>query len=130
MDDLRTAYVNIHDHEVDLLTKVLPFVEKRREFVRKVLGPKLPTQAEVDEHYVMGHTIFRNWCPVCVRAYGKEMDHRRDTGKERMLPEYSWDYCFPGDELGYRWTVLVGRERGTKCWMATVVPTKGGGSKF
>ena len=47
------------------------------EVVKKVLGPKLPTQAEVDEHYAMGHTIFRNWCPICVRAYGKEMDHRR-----------------------------------------------------
>ena len=37
MDDWRTAYVNAHDNEADLLTKVLPFGEKRRNFVRKVL---------------------------------------------------------------------------------------------
>ena len=78
------------------------------EAIKKVLDPKLPTQVEVDEHYAMGHAVFRNWCPICVRAYGKEMDHSRDDGKERRLPEYSWDYCFPGDELGFRWTVLVG----------------------
>ena len=48
-----------------------------------------------------------------------------DDGKERVLPEYSWDYCFPGDELGVKWTVLVGKERGSKSWMATAVPTKG-----
>ena len=27
--------------------------------------------------------------------------------------------------MGYKWTVLVGRERGTKSTMATTVPTKG-----
>ena len=49
----------------------------------------------------------------------------RDSGKERKLPEYSWDYCFPGDELGFKWTILVGKERGTKGWMAAAVPQKG-----
>ena len=33
----RTAYVNTHDNESDLLTKVLPSGDKRRNFVRKVL---------------------------------------------------------------------------------------------
>ena len=37
MDDLRTAYVNTHNPEADLLTKVLPFVGKRRKCVRKIL---------------------------------------------------------------------------------------------
>ena len=36
-DEWRTAYVNTHKNEADLLTKVLPFGEKRRGFVRKVL---------------------------------------------------------------------------------------------
>ena len=54
------------------------------------------------------------------------MDHPRDTGKERKLPEYGFDYCFPGDELGFKWTVLVGREKGVKSVMATAVPEKGG----
>ena len=55
------------------------------------------------------------------------MGHMREDNKERMLRGYRWDYCFPGDELGFKWTVLVGRERG---WMATAVPTKGASGKF
>ena len=81
--------------------------------VKKLLDPKLPIEEEVEKHWVMGHIPYRNWCPICVRSPGKEMDHQIDKGKERILPECSWDCCFPGDELGYQWTVLVGKERGT-----------------
>ena len=97
----------------------------------KTLGdPKLPSKGDVDLHYRMGHIPYRNWCPVCVKARGRDAIHPGDSGKERMLPEYSFDYCFPGDELGYKWTVLVGKERGTKAVMATTVPMKGGTGKF
>ena len=41
----RTAYVNTHDNESDLLTKVLPNGDKRRGFVRRLL-----------------HHIFSLWC--------------------------------------------------------------------
>ena len=51
-------------------------------------------------------------------------------GDERILPEYSFDYCFPGNELGYKLTVLVGRERVTGMCMATVLPFKGSTGKF
>ena len=37
IDDWRTAYVNANDNETNLLTKILPFGEKRRKFVRKEL---------------------------------------------------------------------------------------------
>ena len=36
-DEWRTSYVNTHDNESDLLTKVLPAGEKRHGFVRRVL---------------------------------------------------------------------------------------------
>ena len=36
-DEWRTAYVNTHENEADLLTKQLPFGEKRKSFVRKLL---------------------------------------------------------------------------------------------
>ena len=49
---------------------------------------------------------------------------------ERGLPEFSFDYCFPGNELGYKVTVLVGRERTTGMNMATVLPTKGSTGRF
>ena len=37
MDNWRKDHVNVHDNEADLLTKFLPFGEKRRKFVRKAL---------------------------------------------------------------------------------------------
>jgi hypothetical protein len=36
-DEWRTSYVNTHDNEADLLTKLLPAGEKRRGFVRNLL---------------------------------------------------------------------------------------------
>ena len=47
------------------------------------------------------------------------MAHKADDGGERKLPEYSWDYCFPGDELECKLMVLVGRDRDTGTIMAT-----------
>ena len=73
--------------------------------VKRMVDPKLPSQDEVDRHCVMGHLPYRSWCPVCVKAKGRDMDHSRDSGKERKVSEYSWDYCFPGDELGFKWIV-------------------------
>ena len=99
-------------------------LDKEDEVVRKTLDPKLPTDEDVEKHYLMGHNPYRNWCPVCVRAKGKDLDHQRDKGGDRRLPECSWDYCFPGDEMGFHWTVLVGRERMSGMRMATAVPTK------
>ena len=96
------------------------------EVVKRLVDPKLPSQADVDSHWIAGHLPYRNWCSVCVKAKARDLDHVRDSGKERMLPEYSWDYCFPGDELGFKRTVLVGRERGLKSWLWTAVLMKGG----
>ena len=50
--------------------------------------------------------------------------------KDRKFPEYRWDYCFPGDEVGFKFTVLVGKEKGSKAWMATTVPMKGSSGRF
>lgn len=104
--------------------------EEEGDFIRKLVDPKLPSKAEVELHELRGHVEYRNWCSVCVRCKGKQLDHQRQGEKERKFPEYRWDYCFPGDEVGYIWTVLVGRERGTQSWMATTVPMKGSSGTF
>ena len=87
-------------------------IEEEADHVRKLVDTKLPTQEKVDEHSLRGHVPYRNWCPVCIQARGRGMDHQRDSGKDRKLPEYSWDYCFPGDELGFKWTVFGGKRKG------------------
>ena len=75
--------------------------------IKKILDPRLPTQAEVDEHNLT-HLPYRNWCPICVQAKGKDMDHRSAVDKQRGLSEYCFDYCFPGDEKKNKLTVLGG----------------------
>eukprot|EP00973_Karenia_brevis_P038344 5285687-Karenia_brevis.AAC.1 len=54
------------------------------------------------------------------------MGHKKDKDGERRVPEYCWHYCFPGDEFGCKWTVLVVRERESGSATATTVPSKGG----
>ena len=58
------------------------------------------------------------------------MDHRKAVEEERGVSEYAFDYCFPGDELGFKLTVLAGRERITGMYFGTAVPTKGSIGRF
>ena len=97
--------------------------------VKKLGDPRKPTQEEVVLHE-RTHLPYRNWCYHCVRGKGKDLDHRKSADEERGLSEYSFDYCFPGDEFGFKLTVLVGRERATGMNMGTVVPMKGTSGRF
>ena len=65
-----------------------------------------------------------------LKKKGKDMDHRDATHKERGISEYCFDYCFPGDEFGYKLTILAGKERFTGMKFATTVPVKGSSGKF
>ena len=103
--------------------------EKEQERIKAMADPRRPTEKEVELHNLT-HLPYRNWCELCVAAKGKDLDHRKDVREARCLPEYSFDYCFPGDEFGYHLTILVGRERATGMTMATVVPEKGSKGKF
>jgi hypothetical protein len=103
--------------------------KSEEEIVKNMADPRKPTDKEVETHNLT-HLPYRNWCAVCVRAKGKDLDHRRDARGPRGLPEFSFDYCFPGDEFGYKLTILIGRERTTGMTMATVVPEKGSKGKF
>ena len=66
---------------------------------------------------------------MCVKAMGRDEAHRTED-KDREVPEYGFDYYFPGDELGFKWTVLVGKEREGGMYMASTVPQKGGCGMF
>ena len=104
--------------------------EEAGGIVKRLLDPRLPSKEEVKEHELSGHLPYRNWCPSCVKAKGKDLDHRKDAGESRGLAEYSFDYCFPGDEFGFKLTVLSGKERVTGMHFASAVPTKGASGKF
>ena len=91
------------DMPVEFETEVADRIgaEKEGEYVRKLVDPRLPTKEEVEIHKLTGHVNYRNWCDICVRCRGKDLDHKSQEGKERTFPEYSWGYCFPGDEVGF-----------------------------
>ena len=86
-------------------------LEKEDDFVRRLADPTKPNQEEIEAHELRGHVEYRNWCPHCVKTRGRSLPHRNLAGRERKIPEYSFDYAFPGDEFGFKWTVLAGREK-------------------
>ena len=92
--------------------------------VQRMNSPGKPSATEVDEHNLT-HLPFRNWCRHCIRGRGKESPHKAGKGDGGELPELHLDYCFPGEEeAGKNLTVLVGRIRGTRMTMSTVLPSK------
>ena len=103
--------------------------EGDKAIIKKLLDPRKPSEQEVEDHELY-HVPYRNWCAVCVRSKGKDLDHRKSMEEERGASEYSFDYCFPGDEFGYKLTVLVGKEKITGSVFASAVPTKGSSGMF
>ena len=44
------------------------------------VDPKLPSEAEVEEHRIAGHVDYRNWCAHCLAARGLGSDHTESYG--------------------------------------------------
>ena len=97
--------------------------------VKKIINPVLPSSTEISEHQ-LSHLPYRSWCPHCVKGRAKEMGHQRQSRDVPGLAEYHIDYCFPGDEIGFKLCVLVAVEKHSGMKMATVVPTKGATGAF
>ena len=98
--------------------------------MRKMHDPKMPTKADRDEHN-MTHLPFRSWCRHCVRGRGLEEAHRKGEQREDGgVPEVHLDFAFPGSHGQEGLTLLVARERDSKMWLSTPLPTKGTTGKF
>ena len=81
--------------------------------VRVARHPGDPTEAEIEEHCVT-HVPYRSWCPVCVKAKGKEDDHPKDahTQEDKMgLPIESLDDQLTASD-GTR-TLIIGKDEST-----------------
>ena len=60
--------------------------------------PGDPTKKERDDHNAT-HIPFRSWCPICVKAKGREEAHRNGRGKERSCKATTlFDYKTFGEE--------------------------------
>ena len=103
---------------------------------RTITRPTAPTQEEIDRHYV-DHLPYRDWCPYCVEAFGRERAHHSHHTDERGIPLVSLDYMYmaksgicardelPEDEQEGALRVLVAKCASTKCIFAHAVPRKG-----
>ena len=105
--------------------------EAGKRGILKMLDPKLPSKAEIEEHEIT-HLPYRNWCRHCVVGRGKEAPHRKQEGdKEAGMPEIHWDFMFLGAENdpGETVTVLVAKEKltrmGCQLWRPTNPPESG-----
>ena len=56
-------------------------VDERR--LKELVDPRRPSVAEVEAYWRGNHGAYRNWCPVCVKARGKDLDHRADAHEGR-----------------------------------------------
>ncbi len=65
--------------------------------VKVARDPEMPTAEEVEEHNAT-HLPHRSWCPVCVKARGKEDAHSKVSQKGEK-PTVSMDYESFGEDL-------------------------------
>ena len=70
-------------------------------------SPTKPSAEDIDKHYTT-HLPYRNWCPVCVKAKGREDAHRRASGgTSEGLPIVSMDYQEFDDVEGLKNTKAI-----------------------
>ena len=91
---------------------------------KKVQDPRVPTQAEVDEHN-MTHLPYLSWCTHCVRGRGEAHPHHESGDEERDVPELHMDYCFMGKVDETAQPILVMKERDTRMMCSMLVGEKG-----
>ena len=60
---------------------------------RKLLGPKMPSQKEVDEH-CLTHLPYRNWCQYCVQGKGRVAPHFKQETRTDGLTGGSFRLLF------------------------------------
>ena len=92
---------------------------------KRVADPKMPTQAEIDEHNLT-HMPYRSWCIHCVRGRAETSGHRRQGPRpEGAVPEVHMDYCFMGKKDEEAQPILVARDRDTRMTVSFLVQSKG-----
>ena len=65
-------------------------------------SPMKPSKEDVEKHCAT-HLPYRNWCPVCVKAKGREDAHARSSDDEKPgLPVVSMDYSELDDKKDSR----------------------------
>lgn len=124
------------DYEDDEAVQLEPGEFRSEAFeaapVRVARDPGDPTPEEREEHCAT-HLPYRSWCPVCVKAKGKEESHRDQSGEEKSTkPTICLDYKAFGQEMHTddKATAIVGRDAESRMSFAHICETKGASDKW
>ena len=97
---------------------------------RKMPDPKLPTQAEVDEHSLT-HVPYRNCCTHCVRGRWEAHPHWRCETEDRgMLEIHMVDYCIVENTDEQTQPILVMNDRDSAAVGSFLVQRKGNAGQY
>ena len=91
--------------------------------------PVAPSQAEWDDHFRLGHIVYRFWCPICVQSRGREDDHKRADKNHRRpgAPTICLDYK---EIRKGRPPLIVMRDQQTKTTTAHQCSCRGPGDQW
>ena len=107
---------------------------------RRIPTPLLPSQDEIDEHNVLGHSQYRSWCPHCVAGRGVGQRHVAVQEEPGALPSILSHYGYMnGKGIGTESEVseatgaveennlpiLIIKDKRSKTIGASFVPAKG-----
>ena len=120
-DEGEPELLDLSDEEDDNFIKD---AEMGARVPEKAQDPKLPSQAEIDDHE-RTHLPYRSWCTHCVRGRGESHPHCRSAGEDREIPELHMDYCFMGKVDEATQPILVMRCRDTRMTCSFMVREKG-----
>ena len=108
-----------HDHQRQEIAEEVLF-ENEEAPMRISKNPKDPSPDERERHWKCGHLPYRAWCPVCIKARGREDPHKTQERDKDGMAEVAMDYCSVGDRK-----LLVGREATTGNIFGHLVRKKG-----
>ncbi len=75
-----------------------------------------PIKPSAEDHYLT-HLPYRNWCPICVKARGREDPHWRKSSKKReetaedAIPELALHYNELDADDGEKLKTIVGKDK-------------------
>ena len=73
----------------------MPAPDEEAQPQRSIRTAAIPSAEELSEHCDNGHIPYRDWCPDCNEAFGRERAHKgTDCLHKRLVPLISCDYLF------------------------------------
>ena len=99
---------------------------KESALVKIARDPGNPTARGREDHCAT-HVPYRSWCPICVKAKGKEEAHRNREAERSCKATISLDYKAFGQEVGVddKATAIILKDDKTKMMSAHICESKG-----